>query len=199
MSNIGKSYWSRRLAAESGFERVACDMLIEQKLRPELTKHGYAGIRDVAKWMGQPFDPQYPETSAKYIACERAVMQETIESLNGAVIGKPFVIDTTGSVIYAGDDITAQLRALTRVVYFEASPAHISQLFHRYMNNPKPVIWGHAYAPQAGESPQDALKRCYAELLRGRAQRYRDFAHVRIPYEKHRAASANIMSLIGMN
>ena len=200
MSNIGKSRWSKRLEAESGFERVACDDLVERKLAPELIKHGYAGIRDVAKWMGQPFDPQYPDTSAKYLACEQAVMRETIERLKNPAAGKPpkpLVIDTTGSVIYLGEEIAKQLRALTRIVYLEASPEHSARLFDRYMHSPKPVIWDGAYTPQAGEAPQDTLKRCYPELLRRRAALYKEIAHVIIPYEKHHGRDMNITSLIG--
>ena len=68
MSNIGKTHWSNLLVTERGFTKIDCDFRIEQKLGPELTKLGYHGIRDVAKWMGQPFDPQYPETSRKFLA-----------------------------------------------------------------------------------------------------------------------------------
>ena len=81
MSNIGKTHWSNRLAAEAGFERIDCDFLVEQKLGTELTKLGYAGIEDVAKWMGQPYASQYPDTSQKFVNCERAVMREILDKL----------------------------------------------------------------------------------------------------------------------
>lgn len=196
MSNIGKSRWSKRLAAESGFARIACDALIEERLGAELRPRGFAGIHGVARWMGQPYDPQYPETGAQYLAHERAVMEDVLARL-GAPDAPPTVIDTTGSVIYTGGDIAARLRDLTRVVYLEASPEHVTQLFERYMASPKPVIWGDAFAPHAGETPGDALKRCYPELLRFRAARYAALAHVTIPFERHRAADADLMALAG--
>lgn len=194
MSNIGKSRWAQKLATE-GYEPIACDTLIEHRLAPQLASQGYAGIDDVAKWMGQPFDAQYPATSADYLAAERDVMREAIARLE-AKSGAPFIIDTTGSVIYMGGDIAGKLRALSRIVYLEASPAHVTQLFERYLGNPKPVIWNGVYAPQPGEAPQEALKRCYPKLLQSRASLYAQLAHVTIPYEKHRAAGADILSLI---
>jgi shikimate kinase len=195
MSNIGKSHWAKILASK-GYTPIACDALIERKLAPELVQQGYAGIGGVARWMGQPFDAQYSLTSAHYLAAERDVMEETLMQLkNGS--DRPAVIDTTGSVIYTGDDIESRLRTLTRVVYLEASPAHQAALFDRYVNNPKPVIWGGLYAPHPGEVPAEALKRCFPELLRRRAALYARMAHVIIPYEHHRAANAEILSLIG--
>lgn len=71
MSNLGKKHWSNRLVQECEFERVDCDSLVEAKLGPYLKDIGYSGIQDVAKWMGFPFDQQYPETSSKFVECER--------------------------------------------------------------------------------------------------------------------------------
>lgn len=189
MSNIGKSHWSRQLAAES-YERVECDALVEKKLAGELIKLGYHGINDVAKWMGQPYDAQYPDTSRKYLACEREVMLEAIELLQSHP-HKPIVIDTTGSVIYTGSDITEALKALTRIIYLEASPQHIVQLFERYMANPKPVIWGDSFNVRPGETLKDSLGRCYADLLGYRAERYKALAHVTLPFESHKARNVS--------
>lgn len=189
MSNIGKSHWARRrLERESGFKRLSCDELIEQRLAPELKKLGYRGLRDVAAWMGQPYDSRYAETSRTYLACERDIMLDIIERLRAAT--QPMVIDTTGSVIYTSDDILEQIRALTKVVYLQASDGHVSQLFRNYLKNPKPVIWGDSFAPRQGEAPMDALQRCYPDLLKFRDARYRAVAHVHIAFERHRAADA---------
>jgi hypothetical protein len=97
------------------------------------------------------------------------------------------VMDTTGSVIYMERDIIDQLRALSKIIYFEASEKHVAKLFERYMSNPKPVIWGESYAPKASETPQESLKRCYPELLAYRAKRYSDMAHVTLSFEQHKA------------
>ena len=194
MSNIGKSHWSRRLAAD-GYERVECDAMVEKKLAGELVRLGYKGINDVAKWMGQPYDAQYPDTSRKYLACEREVMLEIIERLHGTT-EKPLVIDTTGSVIYTGDDVTEKLKALTNIVYLEASDRHIATLFERYMANPKPVIWGETFKVEQGETLQETLRRCYPQLLAWRGARYKTLAHVSVPYERHKAKGAAWQSLV---
>lgn len=195
MSNIGKSHWSRQLVATEGFERIDCDALVENKLAGELVKLGYRGIHDVAKWMGQPYDAQYPDTSRKYLASEREVMLEVIDRLQSKPT-KPFVIDTTGSVVYTGADIEAKLKSLTRTVYFEASESHVAKLFERYMANPKPVIWGDQFAVAPGETLPDTLRRCYPKLLAYRAARYRALAHICIPYEKHKASGARWADMV---
>jgi hypothetical protein len=174
MSNIGKTHWSNRLVGEAGFEHIDCDVLVEKKLDSELVTLGYRGLSDVAKWMGQPYDSQYAYTSQKYLACEREVMLEVLEMLRRPS-KKPYVVDTTGSVIYTGDDILEELKKLTRIVHFEATPAHVTKLFERYIANPKPVIWGSSYAKPEPESQASAGQQLNAELLARRAQRYRRY------------------------
>jgi shikimate kinase len=197
MSNIGKTHWSNLLAAESGFRKIDCDLLIERKLGPELIKLGYSGIRDVAKWMGQPFEPQYSETARKSIECERAVMEEVIEELRRTPAEKPLVIDPSGSVIYVGDDIAEQLRDLTRVIYLEASDEHRERLFQSYIEEPKPVVWGdNSFLPEKGERPEEALERCYPKLLESRAHRYEKMAHVTIPFDQHKRRDVNSRFLL---
>jgi shikimate kinase len=191
MSNIGKSHWAKRLAAEAGFEWVDCDLMVEQRLTAQLAEFNYKGIEGVAEWMGHPFDPQYPETSRIYIDCEKTVMQEVIDKLRKAPRdSKPLVVDTTGSVIYTGDEIAEQLGKLSRIVYLEASREHVAELFSRYMIYPKPLIWDNIHAPRPGESPQQAMMRAYPLLLDSRAKRYAGMAHVTIPFEQHRKTDA---------
>ncbi len=196
MSNIGKTHWAKRLVAESGFTRVDCDQIIEDRLGPELTKLGYAGIRDVAKWMGQPYAPQYPETSRKFSEWEQITTQEIIEQIRNAPKDKKLVIDTCGSIIYLQPAMLGELRELTRVVYLEASPDHVTQLFERFIAEPKPIIWGDIYAPNPGEGQDDALKRCYPLLLQARDKRYRQMAHVSVPFAAHRAGNADIAIIL---
>src|SRR3990167_7468724 len=117
MSGTSKSYWSKELQ-NKGFERYCCDDLIEEKLGKELKALGYSGIQDVAKWMGQPFDSQYPEKSKKYLDLEQEVLEEVM--INAECPHHPgFVIDATGSVIYLGSGVLNRLSTLTRVVYLE--------------------------------------------------------------------------------
>jgi shikimate kinase len=198
MSNIGKTHWAERLAAERGFERIDCDQMIEDRLGSELTQLGYKGIAGVAKWMGQPFDPQYAETSQAFIDHEKAVMEEVLRRLHFSPRDKQLVIDATGSVIYTGDDIIEPLRSFTRVVYLEASRAHVKEMLARYVSDPKPLVWGdHAFAPGHNEKPEETLKRCYPDLLESRARRYAKMAHVTIPFEQHRKSGATIDALFG--
>lgn len=196
MSNIGKSHWSQQMAHQLGFERIDCDTLVEQKLEPQLAKLGFKGLQDVARWMGQPYAPQYPKTSTTYLGCEQDVMREAIEKLRKAPSGKRIVVDTTGSVIYTGQAIIDALKSLTQVIYLEASPQHIELLFQKYIAEPKPVIWADNYQPQSGETTEAALKRCYPALLQSRARLYGKMAHVKIPYDRHKDAYASLESFL---
>jgi shikimate kinase len=195
MSNIGKTYWAKRISAEYGIKNVNCDSCIEHMMEPELKALGFRGLRDVAKWMGQPPAPQYEANSDRYVECEKTVMSEIIERL-GTQPEESIVIDTTGSVIYSGVGILAGLRRHTRIIYFEASDAHIDSLFKRYLTHPKPLIWGNAFKPQEGEAAQETLRRCYPELLRDRAWHYAKLAHITVPYERHRDRAHSIGAII---
>ncbi|MDR3448699.1 MAG: AAA family ATPase [Alphaproteobacteria bacterium] len=188
MSNIGKTHWTKRLAAERGYVPLDCDALIAQKLKSELKRHDVYGL---AEWMGHPYDDRYAETSARYRTYEKEVMNDVF-ALVAAQPGQPFILDTTGSVIYTGDDLLQKLRDRTRVIYFESSPAHLEDLFRRFAKSPKPLIWDGAYIPREGESRHQSLKRCYADLLARRDAQYRALAHIVIPYDDHRAANADI-------
>ncbi|MBI1273070.1 MAG: hypothetical protein GC131_03175 [Alphaproteobacteria bacterium] len=196
MSNIGKSHWARRLAAERGFEYVDCDLLVERSLGPEMAEFG-EGLANVAKWLGQPYDTRYASASRQYIEHETQIMRDVLEQIRAHPDDAPLVADTTGSVIYVDGKILAELQALTRVIYLEASPEHTAHLFETYIATPKPVIWGDAFVPQPGEAPGDALKRCYPALLEARAKRYRELAHVTIPFEQHRQPSGGLDLLVG--
>ena len=105
MSNIGKSHLAERLVAEEGFQRIGCDDLVEAAIGDELKELGYSGVNDVGRWMGQPCSTNYPRNSGKFIECERAVMLEIISQIRASNVDHPLVIDTSGSVIYVGDDI----------------------------------------------------------------------------------------------
>ncbi|MDE2029416.1 MAG: hypothetical protein KGI97_02510 [Alphaproteobacteria bacterium] len=190
MSNIGKSFWSNRLAAQTGCPHIECDALIAEKLAPEL--QGCKSVRDLAAWMGQPFEPRHKETSARYLTHEREALQEI---LNGSA-SMDSIIDTTGSVIYLDAETLDALRNRSLVVYLEASHAHVDALFRSYAAHPKPLIWGNAYAPHEGETHDAALHRCFPGLLNERAARYKQLAHITLPYEAHKNHRADMAALI---
>lgn len=201
MSNLGKSHWADRLADECGFERIDCDKMVEAKLAPLLQGRGFSGLRESATWMGFPFEPQYSLHSRESLKCEREVMLEIIHTVGSAEQDRPVVIDTCGSVVYAGEDVLLSLKNLTTVVYLEASLQHRQQLFERYLSEPKPVIWGDdSFLPNPGETSRDALTRCYPILLQTRAERYAALADITIPFERHRDPQACALDIFpGLN
>src|ERR1700685_1463785 len=109
MSGSGKTFWTRKLAA-AGWRAVSCDDLIEQRLAPRLAQGNFTGINGVAAWMGWPDSPTYLEREAEYLAEEIAVAHEFLSELESDTSGDPVVLDTTGSVIYANEDLLRRLR-----------------------------------------------------------------------------------------
>ena len=184
MSNVGKSYWSGRLVNEAGFNRVAMDDLIEAELGTVLQDAGYSGgIADVAKWMGQPYEPQSAANQQTYLDLETMMMRQTIDRMANPPLGGNVVVDTTGSVVHIDQEVGRELGKHSTVVYLEATPEMRQKMFEMYIAEPKPVVWGDVYTQSAGESTDDALARSYPELLARRSVLYRQLAHVAIPHE----------------
>lgn len=183
MSNVGKSYWREQLSA-IGLTPFCCDDRIEQKLKTYLREGGFRGIEDVARWMGQPYESQFSKNQALYLAQETLVMEEAVRELKKG--GQRLVIDTTGSVIYTGEAVLAALRELSTIVLIDASESLQAELYRQYVAHPKPVIWKEAYKPIEGETPEDALVRCYPILLHSRSEIYRRLAHVILDYDELR-------------
>ncbi len=182
MSNVGKTLWSHRLE-QHGFQRYTCDDMIEVKLATELRTQGFSGIADVARWMGHPYHEQYPSTSALYLSYERQSLEEIIAILSDPVYAdRDIVVDTTGSVIYTGEDMLTQLQNLTTVVYLETPEEVQQEMMQSFFQNPKPLIWGDSFAIEQGESPDAALKRCYPLLLHQRTRSYQEYADVVLEY-----------------
>ena len=180
MSGSGKSYWSKKLQTK-GFKRFCCDDLIEEKLRSELKASGYHGIQDVAKWMGQPFDKQYKGTSKRYLQYENEVMNEVIRLTQHSHSHENIVIDTTGSVIYAGNNILEKLIRFTKVIYLDTPDSVKNTMYQLYLQDPKPVIWGKFFKKGDNEYV-DALGTCYPKLLAYRSQKYEKLSSVKLDY-----------------
>jgi hypothetical protein len=75
------------------------------------------------------------------------------------------------------------MQSLTTVVYLEASAAEEKILIERYLSDPKPVLWGNQFVRRSGESAQDAIARCYPQLLAHRKKLYERYAHRVVPME----------------
>lgn len=182
MSGSGKTHWAKKLKTE-GFKYFCCDDFIEKKLGDELKQLGYSGITDVSLWMGQPFGSYYPKRSQQYLDFEKQVMNDILDAIKNIGNNTDVVIDTTGSVIYAGTNITKKLSELTKVVYLEVPHSVREEMYKLYFKDPKPVIWGNYFSKKNGETEMDALKRCYPKLLDFRAKKYEQFADIKLDYQ----------------
>jgi hypothetical protein len=179
MSGSGKTFWSRKLAA-AGWTAVSCDDLIEKRLAPRLAAGGYSGINGVAAWMGWPDSPTYAQRESDYLAEEIAVLDQVLTDL-GRDPKRELILDTTGSVIHAGNNILMRLRRQMIVVYLAASAQEQQLLIQRYLADPKPVLWRGAFQPKPSEAPRDTVARCYPALIAARRQSYEALAHCTIP------------------
>jgi shikimate kinase len=179
MSGAGKSFWTGRLA-QAGHASICCDDRIEQRLRPRLEGGGYTGINGVASWMGWPDSATYAQREAEYLAEEIAVLDEVLTGL-GRDRSRELILDTTGSVIYTGNNLLLRLRRQTTVVYLAAAADEQQLLIERYLNDPKPVLWRGAFQSKKAETARETVARCYPTLIAARRQSYEALAHCSVP------------------
>lgn len=183
MAGSGKSHWSRKLA-EHGLRHLCCDDMIEAKLVPELTRSDGTTMK-VAEWMGFPYEPNYKERESQYLTHERAVMREILEYLENTPEER-IVVDTTGSVIYTGEEILRRLQRFTTIVYLATPPGVQKQLLNAYISNPHPMLWRGIFSKEANETEEEALQRCYPKLFLARKRLYERYAEVTVAYYKRR-------------
>jgi len=175
MSGAGKTFWTKKLAAE-GWTAISCDDLIEKGLASRLAEGSHHGINGVAAWMGWPDGSRYAEREAQYLEQEI----HTLDAALGAIekeSDQPVVLDTTGSVIYTGNNLLLRLRRRMTVVYLAASSQEQQLLIERYLNDPKPVLWRGAFRPNPHQTPRETVARCYPQLMAARRQSYETLAH----------------------
>lgn len=185
MSGSGKTFWTKKLA-EQGAPAVFCDDKIEQRLAPRLGPGGYLGINGVAAWMGWPDSPTYAEREAEYLAEEIHTLDEVLQELEENP-KKSLVLDTTGSVIYAGHHLLMRLRRQMTIVYLAATEQERQLLMERYLNDPKPVLWRGAFQAKSGETPRETVARCYPALMEARRRSYEALAHYALRVAELRA------------
>lgn len=184
MSGSGKSYWAMKLA-EHGFRRFCCDDLIAAELAAELGKPD-GTVMSLGEWMGRPYESHYEEREAKYLASEIQVMSRILDYLEhpGSIPDEDLVIDTTGSVIYTGENILEGLRRNTTVVHIATPPEVQEHMLKAYVANQRPVLWRTFFSMRSNETNEEALARCYPELLAARERLYERYSHVTIDYYK---------------
>lgn len=184
MAGSGKTHWSRKLESH-GFRRFCCDDLIAEKLAPELKNPDGTSL-SVADWMGFPYEARYKDREDRYLFLEAEVLREIIDYLEIGK-GRPqenIVVDTTGSVIYMGDELLKRLSRLTTMVLLSTPPAVKEQLLEAYISKPHPMVWKGMFSQKPGESHLDALSRCYQLLFASRVQLYEHYRDVTIEYEE---------------
>jgi hypothetical protein len=189
MSGSGKTFWTKRLA-ETGRPSISCDDRIEERLATRLAAGGYAGINGVAAWMGWPDSPAYAGREADYLAEEIHTLDDVLTALERNR-EQELILDTTGSVLYTGNNLLMRLRRQMTVVYLAASAAEQQLLIERYLTNPKPVLWRGAFQPRAGEAPRETVARCYPALIAARRQSYEALAHCTLPVAELRHISSD--------
>jgi shikimate kinase len=194
MSGTGKTFWTRRLAL-AGHPSVCCDDCIEQRLRPYLQGGGYSGINGVASWMGWPDSPTYAQREAEYLAEEIAALDEVLSDLERNP-SRELILDTTGSVIYTGNNLLLRLRRQMTVVYLAATPEQQQLLIQRYLGDPKPVLWRGAFQPRKNETPGETVARCYPILIAARRQSYEALAHCSIPVAELRESDLDAAAFL---
>jgi len=179
MSGSGKTFWAKRLAAR-GRPSISCDDRIEKRLSSQLAADGHSGTSGLAAWMGWPDSATYAQREADYLAAEIAGLDELLTELERNPRPE-LILDTTGSVIYTGNNVLMRLRRQMTVVYLAASAQEQELLIERYLNDPKPVLWRGAFQPKNGETPHQTVARCYPRLVAARRQSYEVLAHCTLP------------------
>jgi hypothetical protein len=111
---------------------------------------------------------------------------------------KSLVLDTTGSVIYTGNNVLMRLRRHMTIVHLAASAAEQQLLIERYLNDPKPVLWRGAFQPKRGEAPKETVARCYPVLISARRQSYEALAHCTLEVAALRHASLDAPTFLKM-
>ena len=196
MSGAGKTFWTKKLAAAE-YPAVSCDDRIEQKLASRLADGGYTGINGVAAWVGWPDSEMYAERESDYLAEEIHTLDEILTELERQP-DKSLVLDTTGSVIYTGNNLLMRLRRQMTIVHLVASAKEQQLLIERYLNDPKPVLWRGAFQPRAGEKPRETVARCYPALVSARHQSYEALAHCTVQVAELRDGSLDAAAFLKM-
>ena len=196
MAGSGKSYWSTKLA-EQGFRCFCCDFLIARKLAPELAKPDGTTM-GLGEWMGLPYEPHYKERESKYLAYEIEVLTEILEHLKIRENNpeENVVVDTTGSVIYTGEEILKKLCRHTTIVHLSTPPEAQGRMLKEYVANQRPLLWREMFSKEADETKEEALARCYPILLSARERFYEWYADVTIDYYRRNEEGFGVSALL---
>lgn len=182
MSNIGKSHWARRFKSRHGFKHVEIDSQIQENL-------SLSSISRSAEWMGHPYQDGYQDKAKQYLKLESELTQ------NATTPSGNTILDTTGSVIYIGQETLKDLSKNYLILYLAARPDDLDRLFKRFKSSPKPLIWGDHYQPVNGESNEEVMMSLYPSLLISRESMYRDLADIEIQ-SRYISNKTNLIDLV---
>ncbi len=171
MSNVGKSYRSKILRDESGFDWYQVDKEIIKSL-------GFSDMEEIADWLGLPHADTYQEREHIYLDAE--AKHTKVDFLD---TDRDLVFDTTGSVIYLENSTLDWLKENCLIVNLDASEQSMVSMIKIYLEKPKPVVWNGLYQQRSGETEKETLERCYPALISDRLKKYRAMAHVNIKAE----------------
>jgi len=186
MSNGGKSYRSRVLQNELDFFWYEVDAHIQEALNID-------DMDDISSWLGYPTMGTYQERQNVYLEAE----EKCTHLHNLDTEGKNLVFDTTGSVIYLSEAAKNWLKDECLVVNIDVGEDKVEEMTRRYFEEPKPVVWGDTFKRNEGESDDDALHRCYPDMLRYRLGEYNKLAHLTITHDElHDATGEETLEII---
>jgi shikimate kinase len=171
MSNIGKSYTAMRLATDFDFRLIEVDKLIWEVL-------GHNDMEAFAAWQGQPYSKGYQTREQESIRLETSATQQALKTQAGN-----HILDTTGSVIYTGQETLKKLSETHYVVYIEASDTALERLKIQYFKQPKPLIWKGHFKKNLGQTNEEAIIASYPALLSSRAKTYKSLADATLSSE----------------
>lgn len=178
MSGVGKSHWAKKLEAR-GWLRIDCDGEIAARLAEIVpVEPDVEPVTALGRWMGMPWTRGYREREGAYLTLEEQVTASALaRALAAAASGRRVVVDCTGSVIYLPDEVLGPLVRDTCAVYLRTPDSRLDAMLRRYLEEPKPVVWGESFRPRDDEHGAASLTRLYPELLAWRDARYASLAH----------------------
>ena len=132
-------------------------------------------------WRGLPYEERYRNNESVQIQNEQEVMESVCNELS-KYRTENVVVDTSGSLVYIDESVLRRLCDLTRCAYIVADKEQEAELYNDEVIFRRPLVWGRAYIPEKGESPEQAMRRCFPKLIAWRAHEYSRWATLSIPY-----------------